>query len=568
MEELAPYMRGWRSYFGFCETPEVLIYLTRWVRLRLRAAMWRQWKTPRRRRAALLELYRTGDVLDEQQVQAARKEEVLNSLGQIARKFRTRVGESLTATTGRHESPLDEGTTSLEALKAYSAGVKISRSHGGAAALPLVLHAIELDPKFAMAPANLGMIFGLMGENILSVESTRRAYELRNRASDRERFFIEFTYERQVTGNLEKARQVLEIWARTYPRDVNAHGLLSGLSSQGTGRYEKSIEEAGIAIEIDPDVIPVYFNRVTSNFFMGRVQEAEAAVKQLSDRKVDIPDLFIMRYYLAFLKGDSAAMDRGVAEATGKPGAEDWMSLSQALVAARSGRLQRARALSLKAADLARQAGHRERAAVFAAAAVWEGLYGNVAAAKRSATAALELSNGRDVEYAAGFALALAKDPRARALAVDLEKHFPGDTTVRFNYLPALLGLLELQNGAPRNAIEQLQAALPYESAISGIAFAWFFGSVYPAYIRGESYLAAHHGVEAAAEFQKILDKSGLVFADPVGAMARLQLARAYVLSGNREKARVAYQDVLTLWKNADPDIAVLKQVREELARL
>ena len=475
---------------------------------------------------------RTGDVLDEQQVQAARKEDVLSSLSQMAKRFRTRVGESLT-TVEKHGTPLDDATTSLEALKSYSAGVKISRTNGEGASVPYILRAIELDPKFAMAHANLGLIYGFMGERTLSAESTRKAYELRNRASDRERFFIEFTYHRQVTGNLEKALQTLDIWTRTYPRDINAHGLTSGLSSQGTGRYEKAIQEAGNAMELDPDLTPVYFNRVTSNFYLGRVKEADAALQRLLDRKADVPDLPIMAYHLAFLKGDQAGMERAVAWATGKPESEDWMLLSQSLAAARTGRLQLARTLSLRATDLARQSGKRERAAVFAAAAgLWEAFYGNTAAAIQSSTAALQLSTGRDAEYAAAFALALAGDfSRSRALAADLEQKFPEDTTVQYNYLPALRGLFELHGGSPRNALRQLETAIPFESAISGIGFSWFFGSVYPAYVRGQAFLAAHEGAKAAAEFQKILDHPGLVFADPVGAMARLQLGRAYVLA-------------------------------------
>jgi eukaryotic-like serine/threonine-protein kinase len=512
----------------------------------------------------------SGDVLDEEQVQAAKKEDVLNALSQITRRFRTRMGESLT-TVENHDTPLAEATTpSLEALKAYSAGLKVSRSGGDAAGVPFLKRAIEIDPKFAMAYASLGLMYSAIGESVLSAESTRKAYEFRDRASDNERFFITFNYHRDVTGNLETALQTLEVWARTYPRDVNAHGLMSGFSSQGTGRYQKSIQEAGIALGLDPELTPAYVNQAFSNFYLDRLPEAEAAIQRFSERKVEVAELFVLRYHLAFLKGDRAGMDREAALASGKTGMEDWMLHSQALVAARSGQLEAARRLSRRAVDLARQAGERERSAVFAAgAAVWEGWFGNTLEARRSALAALELSRGRDVEYGAAFALALSGDlSRSQALANDLERRFPEDTSVRFSYLPALRGLIGLNRGESQNSIERLQMAIPYDFAVPGISFFGFYGALYPVYVRGEAYLAKQQGNEAAAEFQKILDHRGLVLADPVGAMTRLQLARAFALSGNKNKARAAYQDLLSLWKYADPDIPILKQANAEYARL
>jgi tetratricopeptide (TPR) repeat protein len=363
----------------------------------------------------------TGAVLDEEQVQPARKEDVLNALTQITRKFRTRAGESL-ATIEKHGTPLEATTPSIEALNALSAGVKFARSNGEAADVPFVKRAIELDPKFAMAHATLARFYADMGESVLSAGSTRTAYELRDRASDKERFFITFTYDRQVTGNLERALQTLEVWARTYPREVNPHGFMSGFSSQGTGRYETTIKEAEIAIGLDPELTPAYLNLAFACFYLDRMREAEAAIQRLSERKLEIPDLLIARYYLAFLKGDQAGMDQEAVRATGKPETEDWMLHSEALVSARSGQLQLARRMSRRAVDLARQAGERERAAVFAAgASVWEGFFGNAFAARQDAMAALELSKGRDVEYGAAFALALSGDLSSpQALADDL----------------------------------------------------------------------------------------------------------------------------------------------------
>jgi tetratricopeptide (TPR) repeat protein len=516
----------------------------------------------------------SGDVLDQEQVQAAKKEDVLNALSQMATRFRTRVGESFT-TIKEHNIPLQDATTSsLEALKAYSAAFEVSHSRVGVGAIPLYKRAIEIDPQFALAYAHLGLFYSSIGESVLASESTTKAYQLRDRASDWEKFFITAVYDRQVTGNLEKEHQTLELWAQTYPRDRIAHGLLSGFGSQGLGKYEQSIEEARKAMSLDPELSPVYVNRGFSFFYLDRPDEAENAIhdalEKASERKLDVPELMVLRYYVAFLKGDSAGMDRAVALAKGNAGAEDWITHSEALVLARSGRLQLARETSHRAEDLARQAGLRERAAVYqTGAAVWEALFGNATAARRNALQALELSKGKDVGYGAAVALALAGDvSRSQALASDLEKRFPEDTSVKFNYVPTLRALFALNGGEPAKAIELLQIAAPYELAVCSIDFNFFFGQFYPVYVRGEAYLAEHQAVEAASEFQKILGHRGLSFGDPIGAMARLELARAYTMSGDKTKAKSSYQDFLTLWHDADPDVPVLKQARAEYAKL
>ncbi len=514
---------------------------------------------------------RTGDVLDEELVQAARKEDVLNSLSQIASKFRTRVGESLT-TVEKHDTPLAEATTpSLEALKAYSAAWKVLNSTGDAAALPLFKRAIEIDPKFAIAYAYLGRIYGDIGESELSEESTSRAYQLRDRASDAEKFFIMATYDQQVTGNLEKAQETFELWAQTYPRDLAPHGLLSGQIYPVFGKYEKAIEEAKKAIGLDPDFVFAYANLATSYQFLDRLGEAEATYQRASERKLEIPDLLVQRYDLAFVKGDKAGMERVVALAQGKSPAEDWISDHEAFVLVYSGHLQQARRrISGRVANLAQQAGHRESAALYeTGAALWEAFFGDAPAARRTALAALELSKSRDVEYGAAFALALSGDSsQSQTLADDLEKRFPEDTSVRFSYLPELRALLALNHGEPSKAIELLQVAAPYELGVPRSWYSGVFGVLYPVYVRGEAYLAAHQGAEAAAEFQKILDHRAIVATDPIGALAHLQLGRAFALSGDKAKAKAAFQDFLTLWKDADPDIPVLKEAKAEYAKL
>ncbi len=512
----------------------------------------------------------TGDVLDQEQAQAAGKEDVLRALSEIAGRFRTHVGESL-ATVQKHSTPLAEATTpSLEAWKAYSKAQSVSDSVGLAAGVALLNRAIEIDPQFALAYARRGLWQNNLSESELSRESAAKAYELRTRASEREQFFITANYHRQFTGNLEKTRQTLESWANTYSREITPHGLMSGFVCQSPGNYPKAIEEAEKAIAIDPDFRPPYVNLAFSYVYLDRPQDAEATIRRASERKVEVPTLWLVRYYIEFLNGDQSGMDQQVTRSRGVTAEEDHIAFSQALVAARSGQLELAGRMSRHAMDVSQQVGQRERAALYqAGTAVWEAFFGNAPAAKRSAGAALAASDARDVEYGAAFALALAGDlARSQELAGDLQERFPEDTSVRFHYLPALHGLLALQHGKPAGAIQILQPAVPVELATPAISFFSFFGALYSAYVRGEAFLAAGRGADAAAEFQKIIDHRGLVLADPMGAMARLGLGKALVLSGNREKAKAVYQDLLILWKNADPGITTVRQAKAEYAKL
>ena len=513
---------------------------------------------------------RTGETLDEEQAQAARKEVVLNALTQMANKFRTRIGESLTSVE-KYSTPLEEATTgSLEALKAYSTGVKVAFASGLAAGVPFLKRAVELDPQFAMAYAHLGLWDSAIGESGLAMESTRKAYELRDHVSDRERFFITAMYQRDVTGDLEAAYRTLEMWVETYPRDLYVHGFLAGFIAQGTGRYEQSIQEANNALALDPDFTPGYINLAFSDFYLDRVNEAENAVERASERKLQVAELLMLRYYIALLKGDEAGMSQASAPAKDMPGAQDWMSYSEALTSARSGKLQMANSMCRLAMDQAREAGQLERAATYETGeADWEALIGNRSAAKKIAAAALKISRGRDVEYAAAFALAIAGDySRARSIANDLDKRFPEDTSVKFNYLPALHGLFALHDGSPEHAIELLQPAVAYEGAVPSIDFNTFFGGLNPIWVRAEAYLAEYKGAEAAAEFQKIIDHKGLLASDPIGALAHLQLGRAYAIAGDRIKAKMAFKDFLSLWKDADREIPLLEQAKVEYAKL
>ena len=511
-----------------------------------------------------------GKVLAEDQVQVAKKENVLKALNQVASALRTRLGESL-ITLEKYDTPLAEATTpSLEALKSYSTGWKVQFSTGQVAAVPYFKRAVEIDPRFAVAYATLGLLYGSTGESDLAAESTSKAYELRDRASENEKFFITAYYDGRATGNQEKAQQTCEAWARTYPREAMPHFFLTGFIYPVLGKMEKAIEEGERAIQLDPDAIVGYTLLAAAYLQSDRLEEAEATLQRASERKLENPDYNLMQYDLAFLKGDRAGMEREAARAQNNSGAEDWVSNHEAFAMAYTGHLKEARRMSRHAADLAQQAAHGERAALFdTGPALWEALFGDGAAARKSAMAARERAKDREVEYGAAFALALSGDSsRAQTLANDLERRFPEDTSVRFSYLPAVRALVVLNHGEPAKAIELLQIAIPHELSTPRSKLQGSFGALYPVYVRGQAYLAAHQGGQAAQEFQKILDHRGAVASDPIGALAHLQLGRAYALSGDTPKAKIAYQDFLTLWKDADPEIPILKQAKAEYAKL
>jgi eukaryotic-like serine/threonine-protein kinase len=385
----------------------------------------------------------TGDVLGEEQAQAAGKEEVLNALTRIAIQIRARLGESL-ATIQEHSTPLEQATTSsLEALKAYSAGRIALYSRGQSAAIPHLQRAIAVDSQFAMAHADLSIVYWNMCETDLSAEHTRKAYELRERVSERERLWILFLYDRQVTGNLQRVLQTLESWVQSYPRDYVPLTVLAGWGTRGTGQYERGIQAAQAALQLNPVDWFAFEGLVLHNLLLDRFAEAADGLRRAAERKLELPEYHVHRYYLAFFNGDEAGMAREVARARGAHGVEDWMSHNQALVLARSGRMRAARILWQRAIELAQQTGDRERAAIYeAAAAVCEAHLGNAAAARSRAETALQLAKNRDVEYAAAFALALSGDSSgSQRLAEDLQKRFPEDTAVQFGYLPILRAL-------------------------------------------------------------------------------------------------------------------------------
>ncbi len=510
----------------------------------------------------------TGDSLGEEQVQATSKEQVLAALDKAATRLRQKLGESL-RTVQKFDTPIEQATTSsLKALQAYSLGRKnMSAKYAPAAAVPLLQQAIQLDPNFAMAYAALGTSYFNLGETSLAVQNTRKAYELRERVSEREKFYIEAHYHADVTGDLEKARKTYELWAQNYPRDVVPHANLASIFGN-LGQDDEALAEGREALRLDPEDSESYADLVNFFLYLNRLNEARAAAEEAQAKKLDSPFLHFSLYVIAFLQNDAAGMAQQVAWSAGKPGVEDVVLAYEADTAGYSGRLRTARELSRRAVASAERAEGKETAAAYeAAAALREGLFGNAAEARQRAAAGLRLSKGRDVQARAALALAFGGDvTQGQALANDLAKRFPESTNVLFNYLPATRAQLSLCRNDSATAIKALEATAPYE--LGSPAYGSLSFSLYPVYVRAQAYLVGHRGSEAAAEFQKIINHPGLVQNEPIGALARLGLARAYSLQGDTAKARTAYQDFLTLWKDADPDIPILKQAKEEYAKL
>ncbi|MGB0036792.1 MAG: protein kinase [Candidatus Acidiferrales bacterium] len=509
----------------------------------------------------------SGDTLASTEAQANDKNHVLDALGKSASDIRNKLGESLSSVQ-KFDTPLEQATTpSLDALKALSSGGKVLSTTGPSAAIPFFMHAIELDPNFAVAYAWLGRMYGDIGESGMAADYTRKAYELRDRTSEPEKYFISAHFHIAVTGNLEKAEQSCELWMRAYPRSEIPHDFLGGIIYPVLGQYEKGVEEATEAIRLNPD-FPISYDILMSNSMaLNNLDKAKAAYGQALERKLNHPFFRFTLYEIAFLQNDAPGMAQQVARSAGQPGAEDELLGLEADTAAYSGRLRNARELSRRAMDSAERAGEKETAATHSAVSgLREALFGNAGEGRQRAAMAMERSAGRGVQYGAALALAYTRDDaRVQALANDLGKRFPEATIVQFNFLPTLRAKLAVNRGNPSEAIESLRTAAPYELGASR-SKPWT--AMFPVFVRGEAYLAAHQGREAAAEFQKILDHRGIVTNEPIGALAHLQIGRAYAMQGDTAKARAAYQDFLTLWKDADPDIPILIAAKAEYAKL
>jgi tetratricopeptide (TPR) repeat protein len=391
---------------------------------------------------------------------------------------------------------------------------------------------------------------------------------LRDATSEPEKYFITTSFHMVVTGDLEKAEQTCGLWILAYPRSPAPHMFLSGFIYPGLGQYEKGLEEGEEAIRLNPNNPIPYSNLMRNNLSLDRLEDAKSAYARAVERKLTRPTFHASLYGIAFLQKDPTEMGKQVAWSAGKPGVEDVMLELEAATAAYSGRLKEARDFSTRAVASAQRAQEEETALGYVAAgAVIEGLFGNVAEARQRAARALGISTNREAQYGAALALGFAGDTgRADAIADDLAKGFPEATLIQFNYAPTIHAQTAIGHKDFRKAVEVLEDTAPYELAAPH--FRPFATALYPVYVRGEAYLAANEGGAAAAEFQKILDHRGIVLNEPIGVLAHLGLARAYAIQGDTAEARAKYQDFLTLWKDADPDIPILKQAKAEYAKL
>jgi len=510
----------------------------------------------------------TGNSIAKELVTADSKEKILQALDEDATNLRKKLGESLSSIE-KFDIPVEQATTpSLEALQAYSLGRKMMVARADSlATVPLYKKAIAADTNFAMAYASLGTAYHNLGEKSLAAENTKKSFALRQRVSEQEKYYIESHYHHYVTGNLEESRKVYELWAQTYPRELVPPANL-GVIYQSLGKYDMALGEFREALHRVPDDALTYGNLVISYICLDRLQEAAATAQDAHAKNLDSGDLRLYLYELGFLQHDAAEMAQQTTWTKGKLGQEDLLLYFEANTAAYSGQLNMSREFSRQAVASAERTEGKDRVGgVEATMALYEALFGKAAEARQRATTATTQSIGRDGQYAAALALALAGDPsKAGEIAEELAKRFPEDTIVQFNYLPTIRAQIALARNDAAKSAQALQAAAPYELGIAGGTT--FSTNMYPVYVRGEAYLAAGQGVQAGVEFQKILDHRGVVVNEPIGALAHLGLARAYVVQGETTKARAAFHDFLTLWKAADSNLPILQQAKTEYARL
>jgi eukaryotic-like serine/threonine-protein kinase len=508
----------------------------------------------------------TGDTLDKEQSEAASKEDILKALSQASSALRTKLGESLPSVQ-KFAVPIEATTSSLEALKTYSMAVTIKREKGDAPAIPFFKRAIELDPNFPLAYAALSTSYGNLGQPSLALEHATKAYQLRDRVTEREKLRITAVYfGAGATGELDKWAQTYQLWVANYPRDYLPH-LNLGDYYGIMGQYDKALTELQEALRLEPNEVMGYADLEATYLQLNRLDDAKATFDQALARKLDSGMLREYIYALAFLRGDAAQMEQQVAWGAGKPGDEDLLLSLQSDTEAYYGRMNKGRDFSRRAVDSAVRADSKETAALWQVnAALREAELGNAALARQGVAAALAQSPGRDVKVVAALTLARTGDaPRAKALVGELEKNYPLNTVLKLYWLPSINAAVALSTGNSSQATVDLETAAAYDLASPPPLQ---MGTLYPAYLRGQAYLLGHNGSAAAAEFQKLLDHRGIVVNFVTGTLAHLQIGRAYAMAGDTAKAKAAYKDFLTLWKDADPDIPILKQAKAEYTKL
>ncbi len=510
----------------------------------------------------------TGSPIAQEQVTASRPEDVLSALGTAVTKLRQRLGESL-ASIQKFNMPLAEATTSsLPALKAFSMGQKAELETGDASAIPYFQQAIQLDPNFALAYAQIGISYGNLGEFGLSTQDLTKAYELRNRVSERERFHIESMYYLNALGDLDRARQSLLQWQQTYPRDFIPYVDLGSVDGQA-GEWNKSVDQSLMALRLNPDDVIAFGNLAQSYIMLGRFGEAGSTLDQAAKRHLDAAYIHAYRYLLAFLQNDPATMKQQAAWAVGKVGAEDAFLSLESDTAAYAGHLSQARTLDDQAVATAQRDGMAEDAWLWNLdAALREAEMGDPARARQIAGALLKTPGlDRYTQAVAALALARAGDAAgAQTVADSLAKAYPNDTTMSDYWLPSIRAAISLDHNDAAQALQDLQPSKPYEAGLEPP----FTNTItmYPVYLRGLALLQEKQGQQAAEVFQELLDHRGVIANFPIGALAQLDLARAQAMAGDAAAARTSYQNFLALWHTADPNLALLLQARSEYARL
>ena len=504
-----------------------------------------------------------GKMIANAKASAQARDGIINAVGSVGVQMRRQLGESLPSLE-KFNKPLVQATTSsLPALQAYSTAQTVRNQQGNLQAIPYAKKAVELDPNFAQAYWLLGILYQASTETTLARESLERAFELRNRVTERERFVIENSYYRLATGDIPKALGNATEWVKAYPADAYAHIALSDVVSY-TGQYEEGAEQLREAIRLGPEIYTSYTNLILDYMQLKRPDEAKATYELARARNVDSENLQVVRYDLAFVEGDETTMQSLVRQAKGRAGYENRLVVEAAEAEAFFGRFVTARELVGQAVAAAVASGGKDSAGEHAASQSWrEAEVGNSSEAKKFAAEALQFGQGRVVLEGAALTFArLGDEGQAEKLAAELERQYPVSTMMQNYTLPTIRGLIEIKKGNPQKAIALLEAARPYELAMASYA------DLRPAYVRGLAYLQLHDGAKAADEFQKIVDHPGLVVNSIVGSLSFLHLARAEMMAGDRDAARTHYQDFLALWKDADPRIPIYQHAKAEYARL
>jgi len=508
----------------------------------------------------------TGQPVANEQVQAKRKEDVVDALGRASAQLRARLGESLPSIQ-KYNAPLEQATTSsLDALNAYGMALSTWDKKGDDASLPFFKKAIEVDPNFAMAYGAIATIYHNKGESTLARENTTKAYDLRDRVTEAEKLAIESRYFLYVPGDLEKASQVFEVWARNYPEAATPWNQL-GSTQANLGRYEQAIESLRTAMSLDPTRSTTYANLAADLLVLNRIEDAEAVLAEAEKRKFQTDFLLQINYWKAFLRNNDTEMQRILVQSSDVPGAQALILTQQANTEAYHGHFEKADELSGVAANLMEHDGDKELAATcLAEGAVREAVVGNPARARALIANAQKILRGQDVVILAALVAAQIGDHKqAETLVLEMNRQWPEDTFVQKYWLPVIRALMDIHMQQWSKAISDLDPAAQFDFAT---APSLSVATIYPAYVRGYAYLGAGDGSRAASEFQKLVDHSGIVLNFPLAPLARLGRARAYARSGDAVKARAAYLDFLQIWHDADPDSPVVKQAREEYAKL